>query len=100
MIINSVDMMSLMAKKIETPSLSHFLKHDTKRETLIKFIMLIFIVVSYFVYISLKFGTRNGLLVTVITWSFFIFCTPIAKTAVESKNDVYAISLICNRFTS
>lgn len=27
---------------------------------------------------SLKFGTKNGFFVTVLTWSFFVFCTPIA----------------------
>jgi hypothetical protein len=56
----------------------NMLKHETKQHVLLKFIFLVLIVISYFIYMSLKFGTKDGLSVTILTWSFFFFCTPIA----------------------
>ncbi len=54
------------------------LKHETKKQSLKKFIALVAIIISYFIFMSLKFGTRDGILTTILTWSFFVFCTPIA----------------------
>ncbi len=59
-------------------NLGEFYEHETKRNTLYKFFFLTLIVVAYFVFMSFKFGTADGFYVTVMTWSFFIFCTPIA----------------------
>jgi H+/Cl- antiporter ClcA len=50
----------------------------TKRHSLLRFIGLFLIIVAYFIYVSIKLGTKTGLFVTALTWSFFIFCTPIA----------------------
>ena len=61
--------------KVELKNLS---KHKTKRHSLYKFLGLIGIVVFYFIFISIKLGTQDGVFVTILTWSFFIFCTPIA----------------------
>ncbi len=55
----------------------HF-KYPTHRETLFKFLALLAIVVLYFVYVSWKYGTAAGFSVTVLTWSFFLLCTPVA----------------------
>ncbi len=60
------------------PKLSEYLGHQTKRHSLIKFLGLVAIVIFYLVLMSVKLGTGNGILVTALTWSFFIFCTPIA----------------------
>ncbi|USN57434.1 MAG: hypothetical protein H6766_03180 [Candidatus Peribacteria bacterium] len=60
------------------PDLTHLTRHPTKKEALVRFFLLILIVVGYFFYMAHKFGTSDGLLVTVLTWSFFVFCTPIA----------------------
>lgn len=57
---------------------SPFLHHETKHNTLVKFMALCVIVLGYFLYISSKFGTQDGIIVTVLTWSFFVFCTPVA----------------------
>lgn len=57
---------------------SNYFKHETKRNVLLRFILVIFIVLSYFIYISFEYGIQNGLLVTLLSWSFFVFCTPIA----------------------
>jgi len=65
-------------KNKNKPKLSECLTHETKKHSLIKFIGLALVVIFYFVFISIKLGTGNGIFVTVLTWSFFVFCTPIA----------------------
>ncbi len=60
------------------PKLSEYLSHKTKKHSLIKFVGLAIIIIAYFIFISFKIGTKNGIFVTALTWSFFIFCTPIA----------------------
>ena len=60
------------------PKFSDFLTHETKKRSLIKFTGLIIIVILYFIFISVKLGTETGFFVTSLTWTFFIFCTPIA----------------------
>ena len=67
-----------MVKKKSKPKFSDFKKHETKKHSLVRFIGLFLIIISYFVYISIKLGTKTGIFVTALTWSFFIFCTPIA----------------------
>ncbi len=32
----------------------------------------------YYLWVSSKYGYQQGLAVTVLTWSFFVFCTPVA----------------------
>lgn len=54
------------------------IKHETKRRSLIKFLVIFLVVVAYFVFISFKYGIENGFPITILTWSFFVFCTPIA----------------------
>ena len=60
------------------PKVSDFLVHETKKHTLIKFIGLLLIVFAYSIFMSIKLGAEGGVLVTILTWTFFIFCTPIA----------------------
>ncbi len=55
-----------------------FFSHETKKHSLTKFIILLFILISYFIYISFKYGIEGGFMITLLTWSFFVFCTPIA----------------------
>ena len=52
--------------------------HETKRNSLAKFLLLLTVVVVYFIFISQKYGVEGGFLITLLTWSFFVFCTPIA----------------------
>lgn len=59
-------------------SLSEWLNHEIKQKVVLKFFLLSLIVIIYFVYMSFKFGTKDGFLVTALTWSFFVFCTPVA----------------------
>jgi hypothetical protein len=44
----------------------------------LKFLLLVLILVAYFAYVSYKYNVATGGLVTAITWSFFVLCTPIA----------------------
>jgi hypothetical protein len=36
------------------------------------------IVVFYFSFVSYRYGARDGFAITLLTWSFFVLCTPIA----------------------
>lgn len=53
-------------------------KDELHRHPLIKFIIVFVLLVGYVTLTSLKFGVRDGLMVSVLTWSFFVLCTPIA----------------------
>jgi len=55
-----------------------YIVHETKRKVLIKFAFLLLILIIYFIFLALKYGIKDGLSATILTWSFFVFCTPIA----------------------
>ena len=57
---------------------SKILTHETKRVSLKRFLLLVAVIISYFIFVSIKFGLNQGFMVTILTWSFFVFCTPIA----------------------
>ena len=44
----------------------------------IKFILLLFILLSYFAYLTYQYDFLTGGVAALITWSFFVLCTPIA----------------------
>jgi len=54
------------------------LKHETKRDSLTKFILILLIFAAYFVFIMNEYGVEYGIVITALTWSFFVMCTPIA----------------------
>ncbi len=54
------------------------LKHQTKREELIKFLLLLGVLIGYFGYLSWKYDLATSGIVSVLTWSFFVLCTPVA----------------------
>lgn len=43
-----------------------------------KFIVLLIIFFAYAIFVMFKFGVADGLAVTLLTWAFFVTCTPIA----------------------
>jgi len=53
-------------------------KHETHKETFLKFIALVVILIAYFLYMSWKYDASTGFGVVALTWSFFVLCTPIA----------------------
>jgi hypothetical protein len=54
------------------------LKHQTKREELFKFLLLLAVLISYFFYLSWEYDLATGGIVSALTWSFFVLCTPVA----------------------
>ena len=52
--------------------------HATKKQVVIKFALLLLVLLGYFGYLSLKFDIATGGLVALLTWSFFVLCTPVA----------------------
>tara|TARA_R110001583_G_scaffold41891_1_gene133124 strand:- start:19338 stop:19934 length:597 start_codon:yes stop_codon:yes gene_type:complete len=64
--------------KIPAQAKKFHVKHETHRETLLKFIALALIFISYFLYMSWKYDASTGFAVALLTWSFFVLCTPIA----------------------
>jgi hypothetical protein len=53
-------------------------QHKTKRHVSIKFLLLLALLITYFIWLSWHYGIATGGLVSIITWSFFVLCTPIA----------------------
>ena len=53
-------------------------KHKTHRETALKFILLLAVLLAYFVYLSIEYDIATGGLLVLLSWSFFVLCTPIA----------------------
>lgn len=53
-------------------------KIETHKEVLYKFLILSGILVFYFGYLSVEYGILTGGIVAVLTWSFFVLCTPVA----------------------
>ena len=57
---------------------SVYLKHETKKSALYRYIGVVLVIIVYFIFMSLKYGIKQGIGVTILTWSAFVFCTPIA----------------------
>ncbi len=49
-----------------------------KKQLFYKFFLLCLLLLSYFVYLSIKYDLVTGGFASVLTWSFFVLCTPIA----------------------
>jgi len=64
--------------KIKNNIIGFHHKHETHKETLLKFVTLVLILVAYFLYMSWKYDASTGFGVALLTWSFFVLCTPIA----------------------
>lgn len=56
----------------------YHLANQTHKETLFKFIGLIAVLIGYFGYVSWKYDFSTGFGLSLLTWSFFVLCTPIA----------------------
>jgi len=53
-------------------------KKELHKKKIYKFLILLLILVAYFIFTTYKYGLQDGVLVSLTTWSFFVFCTPIA----------------------
>ena len=54
------------------------LQHQTQRKGLFKFLLLLAILTGYFLYLSWTYDLATGGIVSALTWSFFVLCTPVA----------------------
>ncbi len=52
--------------------------HRLKSHSPYRFISLLAVLVGYFMYLSMKFDFATGGMVSALTWSFFVLCTPVA----------------------
>ncbi len=64
--------------KIKNNTIKFNPKNETHGESLLKFVALISIVIAYFLYMSWKYDASTGFGVSILTWSFFVLCTPVA----------------------
>jgi len=58
--------------------LKHLLAQETKHHVLYKFLAIVTIFLGYFGFIASKYGLQEGMYVSILTWSFFVLCTPVA----------------------
>jgi hypothetical protein len=49
-----------------------------RKQVLIKFLVLLVLLAGYFTYLSFEYGLRTGGIASLLSWSFFVLCTPIA----------------------
>ena len=49
-----------------------------KKQVFYKFVLLCFLLLSYFSYLSFRYDFVTGGIASVLTWTFFVLCTPIA----------------------
>lgn len=48
------------------------------KQVIVKFVLLLGLLVGYFLYTTFEYGFTTGAGATVLSWSFFVLCTPIA----------------------
>jgi hypothetical protein len=53
-------------------------QHQTHKESLWRFLALIGLLAAYFTYMSWKFDATTGAWLALLSWSFFVLCTPVA----------------------
>lgn len=49
-----------------------------KKKLIIKFILLCLVIVGYFTYLNIEYDIMTSGIASLLTWSFFVLCTPIA----------------------
>ena len=49
-----------------------------QRQVLMKFLLLLILMLGYFAYLSYEYDLLTGGIAALLTWSFFVLCTPIA----------------------
>ncbi len=64
--------------KININKIKFHHKNETHSEVILKFVTLVLIVLIYFLYMNWQYGASTGFGVSLLTWSFFVLCTPIA----------------------
>jgi len=88
--------------------------HKPKKQVLIKFLLLCGLLIGYFAYLSYEYDLLTGGVAALLTWSFFVLCTPVADAGflldfplrllfgirmVISEVAVWAIAILANVLT-
>ena len=60
------------------PQVQHILSQSHKQEQVVKYLLLLGVLASYFGYLSWEYGFADGGIVAALIWSFFVLCTPVA----------------------
>jgi len=55
-------------------------QHPHKKNMVYKFLILFAVLIIYAAYMLSEFGVEQGLLITGLTWSVFVFCVPFAAS--------------------
>lgn len=55
------------------------IKYETKRNVFVKFVIVVIVVLIYLFFTIYQYGLNQGFIVTILTWSFFVLCTPVAN---------------------
>jgi len=75
--------MSLFDKIIKNKNNIFFSIRKTFDEhSVIKFISIIVLLLVYFLFASRTHGIKDGLTISILTWSFFVLCTPVASAGI------------------
>lgn len=53
-------------------------EHQTHKESMWRFLALVALLVAYFFYMSWKYDATTGAWLALLSWSFFVLCTPVA----------------------
>ncbi len=56
--------------------------YELHEHPMIRFFIVFVFLLGYFIFTSFKFGMDQGFLISLLTWSFFVLCTPIADAGV------------------
>lgn len=56
----------------------HVLFPKIQKSTVFKYVALVAVITFYMGFVISRYGISQGILVTLLTWSFFVLCTPIA----------------------
>ena len=99
--------------KNDNGSIQNYIKHETKRTVLTRFLIILSIFIIYLAFLISRDGGREGLLTTLFTWSIFVLCTPIADAGflidfpvrlftrirmVYSESIVWCVAILLNIF--
>lgn len=53
-------------------------ENHPRKQLLYKFLLLCVLLIGYFSYLSFQYNVMTGGIASILTWSFFVLCTPIA----------------------
>ncbi len=56
--------------------------HEFHEHPSFKFAIVLLVLTLYTLFTAHKFGAREGLLISALTWSFFVLCTPVADAGI------------------